>query len=233
MKKQLALLLFILTTFSFNGWSQGGFSFQCTKDTTIDGCANPCVTLRTKVPNIRSSTRDYVINPLTTPGGCFRPPVDPSAPGTPLVINSTSIDDRYSEIINLPFSFPFYDDAASPYNKLVASTNGYLSFDISNAGLTSHWDMDPAGNVPTNSYDRSLIMGVFHDIDLSIDSSPDRRIKFEVIGTAPHRRFSPQLLFAMTYLIIRTKLYFMKEQASLKFMFMNFKPAHPGTMAEK
>ena len=189
MKKQFAFLFAILFTTQFNGWSQGGFSFQCTKDTTIDGCANPCVTLRTKIPNIRATTKDYVINPITGPDGCFRIPVNPATPGSPVVIASTSIDDRYSEVINLPFSFPFYDDAASPYSSLVASTNGYLSFDVSLTGDFSHWDMRTDGNVPNVNYDKSLILGVLHDIDLSQDDSPDRRIKFEVIGTAPHRKF--------------------------------------------
>ncbi|MBL0146658.1 MAG: hypothetical protein IPP48_13875 [Chitinophagaceae bacterium] len=46
-----------------------------------------------------------------------------------------------------------------------------------------------AGNIPTTSYDRALVMGVFHDLDPSEPTSPTQRIKYDIIGTAPHRQF--------------------------------------------
>jgi hypothetical protein len=45
------------------------------------------------------------------------------------------------------------------------------------------------GNVPNTGYDRSLVMGVFHDLDPSVNTSPTQRIKYDVIGIAPHRKF--------------------------------------------
>lgn len=182
-------LLFILSCIllgQFSADAQTGFSFSCAKDTTIDGCANPCLTLKTKIPDVRSSTGNYAVYPISGPGGCFNPYVSPNTPGTAVTL---TIDDRYSSVVPLPFSFPFYDDAASPYNSLIVSTNGFISFDVAEAGNFAHWDMDPAGNVPSVDYDKSLIMGVFHDLDPSVTTSPNQRIKYEVTGTAPHRRF--------------------------------------------
>jgi len=71
--------------------AQTGFSFSCSRDTVIDGCANPCLTLKARIPDVRSSTSNYVVNPLTGPGGCFNPYVSPNTPGTPVTL---TIDDR-------------------------------------------------------------------------------------------------------------------------------------------
>jgi hypothetical protein len=186
MKKLFFIISFTLFA-QLVSFGQDGFSFSCSRDTVINGCVNPCLTLKAKIPDVRSSTSNYAVNPLSGPGGCFNPYTNPNTPGTPVTL---TIDDRYSSIIPLPFSFPFYDDAASPYSSLVVSTNGFLSFDAAaNAGNPAHWDMRTAGNVPSVDYDKSLIMGVFHDLDPSATTSPNQRIKYEVTGTAPHRRF--------------------------------------------
>ncbi len=186
MKKRQLLSLALMLLICQATLAQGSFSFSCAKDTTINGCANSCITLKAKIPDIRSSTSNYVINPLTGPGGCFRT-YAPFGPPTGTSANLT-IDDRYSQAIPITFPFPFYDDAASPYNSLVISTNGYISFDVAEAGQFSHYTLTP-GNVPNTSYDKSLIMGVYHDLDPSVTTSPNRLIKYEVVGTAPHRRF--------------------------------------------
>jgi len=177
--------LLLLTVLATQTQAQNFFSFSCARDTTINGCANSCITLKAKIPDIRSSTNSYVINPLSGANGCFRQYVSPATPGTS---TNLSVDDTYSSTVNLPFPFPFYDDAASPYNSLVISTNGFISFDVANAGGYAHWSM-ASGNVPNTAYDKSLIMGVFHDLDPFYTTSPTQQIKYEVLGTAPHRRF--------------------------------------------
>lgn len=185
MKKIQLFGLLLSLLFSINSHAQNSFSFSCAKDTTINGCANSCITLKAKVPNIKSSTADYVINPMSGPGGCYNPYISYGPPGTSVSIN---VDDTYSSTIPLPFSFPFYDDATSPYNSLIISSNGFLSFDVSKATQYAHWSMS-AGNVPNTSYDKSLVMGVFHDLEPTYTTSPNRLIKYDVIGTAPHRKF--------------------------------------------
>ena len=183
-KIQLITILFLIA-FTSKINAQTGFAFSCSRDTTIDGCVTPCITLKAKIPDVRSSTNSYVINPLTGPNGCFNPYVSPATPGS-----STSLtqDDTYSGTVTLPFQFPFYDDAASPYNSLIISSNGFVSFDVSKAGAYSHYSMT-AGDVPDIAYDKSLIMGVFHDIDPFYTTSPTQQIKYQVLGVSPHRRF--------------------------------------------
>lgn len=163
--------------------SQTVFSFQCSKDTLIS-CPTACFTLHAKTADLRryASGASYSVNPMTgTPGACFNPYVDPGAPGNPVTLN---IDDRYSSVIPLGFNFPFF---GTVYNSVVLSTNGYLSFDVSLAGGPSHWQNN--GDLPTTAYDRAIIMGPYHDLDPSEPTSPTQQIKYDVAGTAPHRRF--------------------------------------------
>lgn len=215
--------LFILMILTIQTKAQNGFSFSCSRDTTIDGCANPCITLKARIPNVKSSTNDYVINPLSGPGGCFRQYVSPASPGT---ATNLTIDDTYSSTVNIPFPFPFYDDATSPYSSLIISTNGFISFDVSKAGQYAHWSM-AAGNVPNTSYDKSLIMGVFHDLDPFYTTSPNQQIKYEVLGIAPHRRFvmsvykTPQFSTACQNLINNTHQIVLYEGLGIIEVFVN------------
>ncbi len=214
------LIIFMLL--SIQTKAQNGFTFSCAKDTTIDGCANACITLKARIPNVKSSTNDYVINPLSSLG-CFRQYVSPATPGTS---TNLTVDDTYSSTVNLPFPFPFYDDAASPYSSLIISTNGFISFDVSKAGQYAHWSM-ASGNVPNTAYDKSLIMGVFHDLDPFYTTSPNQQIKYEVLGIAPHRRFvmsvykTPQFSTTCQNLINNTHQIVLYEGLGIIEVFVN------------
>ncbi|MBP6431954.1 MAG: gliding motility-associated C-terminal domain-containing protein [Ferruginibacter sp.] len=179
------LLIILLTVLCNFTKAQSVFSFKCSRDSAIP-CATVCMTVKAKIPDLKRfvAGSNYSINPISgsSPGQCYVEPVSPSAPGNPV---SLTIDDRYSNVINLGFPFPFF---GTTYNSLVASTNGYVSFDVSLAGGFSHWSMT-AGNVPTTSYDRALAMGVFHDLDPSETTSPTMSIKYDILGAAPHRKF--------------------------------------------
>ncbi len=174
-------MLLVLMAGAFTSSAQSSFSFNCSRDTTITDCSVSCITLKAKIPDVRSSTSTYVINPMTGPGGCFQNYVDPGAPGTS---TNLTIDDRYTSVINLPFTFPFW---GTNYNSLIASTNGYLSFDVSKANAFAHWAI--SADLPSTTYDRAMIMGPYHDLDPSETTSPTQRIKYDVWGTAPHRRW--------------------------------------------
>lgn len=226
--KNIFFICFLFFVISFNtANAQNSFSFSCAKDTLITDCSVSCITLKTKLPNIRSSTSSYSVNPMSGAGGCFVPYVDPSLPGNP---TNLTIDDRYSSVINLPFSFLFY---GASYNSLVASTNGYLSFDASLAGGFSHWSMTP-GNIPNTGYDRALIMGVFHDIDPSVTTSPTMRIKYDILGAAPHRKFilsfykAPLFSAACNNLIENTHQIVIYEGLGLVEVFVNGVQQCPG-----
>ena len=165
-----------------------GFSFSCSRDTIITDCSVSCITLQGVIPDIHApgaTTTTYAVSQLTgagIPNSCFRNPVSPSVPGT--ATNLTQ-DDRYTVVINLPFTFPFY---GVNYNSLVLSTNGYISFDVTLAGLFSHWSA-AAGNLPNTGYDRALIMGPYHDLDISVPHPATTQIKYDILGVAPYRRF--------------------------------------------
>ncbi len=177
------LLTFICLLLIFFAWAQNSFNFNCTKDTVIS-CEIACITLKAQIPNISSTTDDYVVNPLSgvqAPNGCFHPYVDPGAPGTTI---SLLIDDKYSKAIDIGFPFSFY---GITNNQLIVSTNGYLSFDISKAGTFSEWDMP--FDFPNIAYDKAIIGGPYHDLDPSKLTSPTKQVKCEVIGVAPYRKW--------------------------------------------
>ncbi len=199
-KISLLLLIFIGSLKSF---AQYTFVFGGTCGVPANACTNVCADIVAKIPNIKSSTASY--SPVlfsSSTSTCFLPYSSVNLGGT-----STSIttDDIYTSAVTLPFRFPFYDDASSPYNKLVVSSNGIISFDITNAGLFSHYQMlkDTAGNfrtatpgtgvvpmdLPDSLYDKSLIMGPYHDLDMGVTTSANRKIKYDVVGVAPYRKF--------------------------------------------
>ena len=184
MRKFYCLAFTFLLVIGYQTKAQNGFNFNCARDTVINGCAATCITLKSRIPDIRTSTNTYVVNQLSGAGtnGCYAPYVDPGLPGTP---GNLSTDDVYSAVIPLPFSFPFF---GTPYNSLVLSTNGYLSFDITRAGMFSHYSTTP-GDLPNTTYDRALIMGPYHDLDPAYTTSPTQRIKYDILGVAPHRRW--------------------------------------------
>ena len=189
MHRLLALIVF--AAFINPIQAQNSFSFNCTIDTTFN-CSISCITLRTTIPDVHASSSSYVVNQTNT-NGCFRGYVDPAAPGL-----STNIkgDDVYSTPLNITFPFSFF---GSSYTQLTASTNGYLSFDLSNAGGFSHFgilnrndslvtNLAVAQDLPSALYDKALIMGPYHDLDVKL-ASPPTQIKYDVIGTAPYRKW--------------------------------------------
>ncbi len=182
--------------------SAQNFSFNCSKDTLVPGCpANLCITLQSLIPDLRGLSSSYTLNPGSTTSGCFPIYVAPNDPaGTSTTLN---VDDTYSSVINLSFPFPFY---GTYYNSLVASTNGYISFDVSLAGGGSHWQN--RGDLPNALYDRALVMGPYHDLLPGAATSPNQRIQYQEFGVAPYRRwilsFYKVPLFSCTALIENT-----------------------------
>ncbi len=166
----LACCLFIAAAVE----AQSPFSFNCTKDTAVN-CNATCITLTTQAPNIHALGNAYSVNRISGQE-CFRPS---AVSGSSLSINQ---DDQYSLPVTLPFDFPFFGDY---FSSLVISENGVVSFDINNAGNHNDWNIN--GDLPSAFYDRAVIMAPFHDLDISINTSPARRISVGEIGIAPDR----------------------------------------------
>ena len=78
MRRLLALLVFAYIINPIQ--AQNSFSFNCTKDTTIQ-CTTSCITLNTTIPDIYSFTNSYTVNQFSN-ADCFRSYVSPAATGT-------------------------------------------------------------------------------------------------------------------------------------------------------
>ena len=189
--RKFILLVLVCLLATYNITAQN-FSYTCPRTVTVS-CGPPCITLNAKFPDLRALATDYKVSNVISTSGCY-PLVAPGTPGSPTSITS---DDTYSSAIPITFTFPFY---GSNNTSLLVSTNGYLCFDLTRAGLFSHYGILNSGgslsalsgtpqDVPSSLYDKSLIMGPYHDLDPSQNTSPTRQIKYDVIGTAPNRKF--------------------------------------------
>lgn len=194
----MRFLVLILLLLSSVFCSAQGFNFNCTRDTSVIGCAASCITLQATVPDLRASTSSYVVNRIDATGSCFLSPVAPNNTGGASA--NLIIDDRYSSVIGIGFPFNFY---GTNYTQLVISANGFVSFDVTRANKFSHFGILRTGgsfpflaggsgtpeDLPSVLYDKGLIMGPYHDLDPSKTTSPDRKVQYQVLGTAPHRRW--------------------------------------------
>ncbi len=101
------------------------------------------------------------------------------------------IDDQYSGVIDLGFSFSFY---GTPYTQCLLSSNNYITFDLTKAGLFSEWEFDvpiPNASLPTNA-----IMCPYQDINPGAGGV----IEYGTIGTAPNRIFVVRYLSVPMFL---------------------------------
>lgn len=91
-------------------------------------------------------------------------------------------DDRYSNLIQLPFNFDFYGNT---YNQVVVSTNGYIDFRSSMANGFSPFSFSQT--IPNVSFPvKNSILGCFQDLN---NSNGEGTITYGVAGVAPYRKF--------------------------------------------
>jgi len=150
-------------------------------------CSQICNALTFQIPHIKSSS-DYTL--VTTPYAPY--PYNTPTGATDIALYN---DDQYSNLINLPFTFCFYGQS---YTSAVVGSNGIVTFDPANAACSNAWPITQpipfAGGTICNSgstyYPRASIMGAYSDLDPRTVASPaTRKIQWEVIGTAPCRKF--------------------------------------------
>ncbi len=153
-------------------------------DLEVD-CENPCVDLVASVITLPfTSTSSYRIAQIECP--------NPPTSGDP---TNLEIDDRWSELIDLPFTFTYFQN---DYTNLVIGANGQISFNPAYAGETNGWNSEPGELLPFNDEDVegldaefpfNTIYGAFHDINPGVAPTAPDRINFFVDGDAPYRRF--------------------------------------------
>ena len=98
-------------------------------------------------------------------------------------ITFPQLDDSYSPIQNLGFSFNFF---GTNYTSCVISQNGFISFNTSNAGLFSPWNITQA--IPGNPNCLNSALGFYADIYPGLSTSPGI-IESATLGTAPYRKY--------------------------------------------
>jgi len=103
------------------------------------------------------------------------------------------IDDRYGDVIDLPFPISFFGNT---YDQIVVGSNGDIIFEPSVAGEYDSWSIDVTELIPNhtlpywgNNVSYASIMGAYYDIDISV-SYPTEELKYKVEGTAPNRKFT-------------------------------------------
>jgi len=162
-------------------------SAQCSQldagdDVTVD-CTNNCTTLTAEVfPGIGAQTDTYAIN-ADTP--C---PIPPNGGVTP---TSIYLDDQWSGVVTLPFTFYFF---GHPYNYLIIGDNGVVSFDtnrstpeIQRPNDFCAWSFNQT--LPNVNLFRNTIFGAYHDLYVPAAASPGDRIRYYVTGDYPQRKF--------------------------------------------
>lgn len=189
------ILFFLLILFAIGETNAQGFSFNCARDTLIPGCpANLCITLKTLIPDPSRQAPTYAVGSSGQLPSCLLASANPGVPGAP---TSLDLDDRYSAVFPIGFPFTFFGTTQS---SLVVSSNGYICFDLTKTGTFSHYGILRSGgglsattgtpeNLPSTLYDKGLIMGPYHDIDIGITTSPTRLISYQTSGLAPYRKW--------------------------------------------
>lgn len=150
-------------------------------------CNQVCSTLVFQVPHIKS-TDDYVLT--TIPYNPY-----PYTIPTSTEITSIYVDDTYSGVQSMPFSFCFY---GTTYSQFVAGSNGLITFDLSNQAPcgNSYNQTFPIPYISNNIcssnnpyYPKASIMGIFTDLyPVAAASPPDRKIAWHIEGNAPCRK---------------------------------------------
>lgn len=165
-----------------------GYSFNCARDTILPGCPPAaCFTIETLIPDPQRAANTYAVNAPSSLPSCLLSQGNPGVPGQPTTLN---LDDRYSPVFPIGFPFIFF---GTPYNDLIVSSNGYLSFNTARTGTFSHWNIINGGtpqDLPSTFYDEALIMGPYHDIDVAVTTSPNRLISYRTSGVSPYRTWT-------------------------------------------
>ena len=179
-----ALLFFLFANKTF---SQDGFVTGLNGTVINLPCGTNCSNLTVKVPHLKTSSNYSLISipytpfPFATTGGNE--------------LSTLYADDRYSDVIDMGFTFCYYDSA---FTKAVAGSNGLMTFDESVAnGFNSYSITQPipyAGGTPFSTtgtyYPPASLMLAYNDLNpLASASPPDRKIEWRVEGSAPFRRF--------------------------------------------
>lgn len=135
-----------------------------------------CALLLTQATNAQLQ----IITPDTTI--CPNTSVDLTAVSTGTTATPLSLtDDLYTGVVPLGFSFNFFGNT---YTDCVISSNGYISFNTSNANQFSPWAI--GSGIPGNTAVYNSICGFYADI---LPMPGQGTLDYSTLGTAPNRKF--------------------------------------------
>lgn len=168
--KRLLTLIVLTILFTYSVSAQPGCpSVNAGPDVTVD-CNNPCTNL-TASCLATGATTTYTASSIP-----YNPPYAYNS-GTPILVN---IDDTWSGVISLPFTFCYYGNS---YNQIVCGSNGVISFNTSYANGFCAWSY--SASIPSSSLFLNTIFGPYHDIDPSVSGN----MYYAILGTYPCRTF--------------------------------------------
>lgn len=171
MKKIILLTLTCSVLFTINMFGQfpGCPAVSTATNVTIP-CGQTCTNL-TANAFAGAQTTTYGVSSIP-----YSPPFSFNT-GTQVLIN---IDDRWSSVINLPFSFCYFGNT---YSQIIVGSNGVCSFNTTNAGAFNSWNIP--GQIPsaTPADLTNCIMGPWQDMD----PTNQGQIFYEIGGTSPCR----------------------------------------------
>ncbi|MFT4679930.1 MAG: gliding motility-associated-like protein [Flavobacteriales bacterium] len=168
--KTTSTLLLLCVSLAVLGQSDCFPPLYIGEDTLVD-CDSSCITLLADYENIFETT-SYTVSALTETAPPF-----PISDGTNII---GGIDDIYSGLIPIPFSFNFFGD---PYESIVIGSNGVCTFEAGEANGVCPWqftETNPNNNLPTTA-----IFCPYHDID----PSDCGNVKWISYGEEPCRTF--------------------------------------------
>ncbi|HNW69459.1 MAG TPA: T9SS type A sorting domain-containing protein [Bacteroidales bacterium] len=139
-------------------------------DVMLD-CLAPCAELNATCQEL-NETSAYTVSSIP-----YAPPYAYNM-GTPITLGA--IDDVWSDIIDLPFTFCFYGNS---YDHILVGSNGVLTFNATENGGFCPWSF--ASQCPSGSLVSNAIFGVYQDLDLSIGGS----LYYAELGSSPDRMF--------------------------------------------
>lgn len=165
-----ALLFFF---FSFSSFAQGpGSPFIDAGEDVVISCEEDCAELTATYLDTGLSS-EYVVSSIP-----YNPPF-PFTGGTPV---SVEIDDRWSNTINIPFDFCFFEES---HDKMLIGSNGVITFDLGRYSPGGYCSWSFSSSIPSPNLFRKTIFGPYMDINPEVAGSG--LINWYVDGEAPNR----------------------------------------------
>lgn len=132
----------------------------------------------------------------------YAPPF-PFNAGVPFKVDGGWKDDIWSQIVELPFSFCFFDGV---YNQAQVGANGIVTFDATHtAGSYCIWNLKNEQDIPNpNFIYKNSIFGVYEDAHMGRISG-DGGMYFGVLGEYPCRTFTASWYDAPSYACLSYK----------------------------